>query len=164
MADDLKKELEKQQELMRTKDIYIKRLNAEIQEVKNELKRAEDKLKKQTDKSLGEFMKALAEIFTRVDAGYVDFKDDMSDSRQMSYTLSKFKTTLQLQNIEVMVPNVLENYDIDEMEVTDVIPTANISEEELLKVAYSLEAKSEHPISKAIVEYANERNVALVET
>jgi len=125
MAEDLKKELEKQQELMRTKDIYIKRLNAEIQEVKNELKRSEDKLKKQTDKALGEFMKSLAEIFTRVDAGYVDFKDDMSDSRQMSYTLSKFKTTLQLQNIEVMVPNVLENYDIDEMEVTDVIPTGD---------------------------------------
>ena len=121
MADSV----EKLQELMRTKDIYIKRLNAEIQEVKNELKRSEDKLKKQTDKSLGEFMKSLAEIFTRVDAGYVDFKDDMSDSRQMSYTLSKFKTTLQLQNIEVMVPNVLENYDIDEMEVTDVIPTGD---------------------------------------
>ena len=125
MADDLKKELEKQQELMRTKDIYIKRLNAEIQEVKNELKRSEDKLKKQTDKTLGEMFKSLAEVFTRVDAGYVDFKDDMSDSRQMSYTLSKFKTTLQLQNIEVMVPNVLENYDIDEMEVTDVIPTGD---------------------------------------
>ena len=125
MAEDLKKELEKQQELMRTKDIYIKRLNAEIQEVKNELKRSEEKLKKQTDKTLGEMMKSLAEVFTRVDAGYVDFKDDMSDSRQMSYTLSKFKTTIQLQNIEVMVPNILENYDMDEMEVTDVIPTGD---------------------------------------
>ncbi|MBR5636912.1 MAG: heavy metal translocating P-type ATPase [Pseudobutyrivibrio sp.] len=50
------------------------------------------------------------------------------------------------------------------MKVTDVIPADGISADELLKVAYALEAKSEHPISKAVVEYAGDKGVALVET
>ncbi|MBP5305085.1 MAG: heavy metal translocating P-type ATPase, partial [Lachnospiraceae bacterium] len=37
------------------------------------------------------------------------------------------------------------------MRVTEVIPAEGISESELLSAAYSLEQKSEHPISKAIV-------------
>lgn len=127
MADDLTKQIEEQAQIMRNKDSYIKRLQAQIQEQTNELNRANQKLKQQTDKTVNDMLKALAEIFTKVDAGYVDFKDDMSDSRQMSYTLSKFKTTIQLLNIEVMVPNLLENYDIDSMEVTDVVPTADKS-------------------------------------
>ncbi|SHJ47873.1 heavy metal translocating P-type ATPase [Pseudobutyrivibrio xylanivorans] len=50
-----------------------------------------------------------------------------------------------------------------EMKVTDLIPV-DVSKEELLKVAYALEAKSEHPISRAITEYASERDLELKET
>ncbi len=50
------------------------------------------------------------------------------------------------------------------MKVTDVCPEAGVSEEELLLTAYALENKSEHPISKAIIEYAAEMNVQLLET
>ena len=38
--------------------------------------------------------------------------------------------------------------------VTDVLPAAGISEDELLSLAYSLERKSEHPLAKAVVERA----------
>lgn len=41
--------------------------------------------------------------------------------------------------------------------VTDVIPLTT-SENELISLAYSLESKSEHPLAKAIVEYAKENN------
>lgn len=51
-----------------------------------------------------------------------------------------------------------------EMKVTDITPVADISQEELLTIAYALEAKSEHPISKAITEYASEKNLELKET
>ncbi len=47
--------------------------------------------------------------------------------------------------------------------VTDIIPNDNHSEEELLKYAYALEAKSEHPLGLAIVNYAKENNITLEE-
>ena len=50
------------------------------------------------------------------------------------------------------------------MKVTDVIADGDVTEEELLSVAYALEAKSEHPISRAITEYAVERGIPLSET
>jgi len=50
------------------------------------------------------------------------------------------------------------------MSVTDVIPADTVSAEELLEVAYALEAKSEHPISKAVVEYAVGQKVTLKDT
>lgn len=50
------------------------------------------------------------------------------------------------------------------MQVTDVIPLEEYDKDELLKVAYALEVKSEHPISKAIIEYAVSNNVELLET
>ncbi len=50
------------------------------------------------------------------------------------------------------------------MSVTDVIPADTVSAEELLEVAYALEAKSEHPISKAVVEYAAKQKVSLKDT
>lgn len=50
------------------------------------------------------------------------------------------------------------------MQVTDIIPDDGADKEELLRVAYALEAKSEHPISKAISEYALANNVELLDT
>ncbi|MCR5626962.1 MAG: heavy metal translocating P-type ATPase [Lachnospiraceae bacterium] len=46
-----------------------------------------------------------------------------------------------------------------EPRVTDMIPLNGLLEEELLKNAYSLEVKSEHPLAKAIVMLAKERSV-----
>ena len=51
-----------------------------------------------------------------------------------------------------------------EMKVTDLVPEAGVAKEELLKVAYALESKSEHPISKAVTEYAEELNLVPEET
>ena len=43
--------------------------------------------------------------------------------------------------------------------VTDIIPYNDISKDELLTLAYSLEIKSEHPLAKAIVDKATENNL-----
>ena len=51
-----------------------------------------------------------------------------------------------------------------EMNVTDVLPVGGVSEDELLTIAYALESKSEHPISKAVTDYAGNKNITLEET
>ena len=51
-----------------------------------------------------------------------------------------------------------------EPEVTDILPASGITEEELLKKAFSLEMKSEHPLAKAIVKKAEEIALSPVET
>ena len=48
--------------------------------------------------------------------------------------------------------------------VTDVIPINDISEEELLCLAYSLEIKSEHPLAKAIVTKSQKMNLLVKES
>lgn len=47
-----------------------------------------------------------------------------------------------------------------EPRVTDIIPVEGISEDELLKAAYSLEVKSEHPLAKAVIKRAEEKSIA----
>lgn len=42
--------------------------------------------------------------------------------------------------------------------VTDIIPVENVTEEQLLKLALSIEAKSEHPLAKAILSKSQELN------
>lgn len=46
-----------------------------------------------------------------------------------------------------------------EPQVTDIIPTENVTESELLSLAVSLEAKSEHPLAKAINVYGSEHGI-----
>ena len=50
------------------------------------------------------------------------------------------------------------------MQVTDVIVAEGVAESDLIENAYALEAKSEHPISKAIVEYAEKKQIRLLDT
>ena len=46
-----------------------------------------------------------------------------------------------------------------EPQVTDIIPAENVTESELLSLAVSLEAKSEHPLAKAINVYGSEHGI-----
>ncbi|MBU5429726.1 heavy metal translocating P-type ATPase [Kineothrix sp. MSJ-39] len=46
-----------------------------------------------------------------------------------------------------------------EPKVTDVLPAEGITEEELLTMAYTLEQKSEHPLAKAVLEEAQNRQL-----
>ena len=45
--------------------------------------------------------------------------------------------------------------------LTDIIPADNLTEEELLTLAAALEAKSEHPLAKAITDAAKEKDLAI---
>ena len=47
--------------------------------------------------------------------------------------------------------------------VTDIMPLAGNTEEELLELAYSLESMSEHPLARAVVDYGNERGLQRAE-
>ncbi len=47
-------------------------------------------------------------------------------------------------------------------EVTDIIPENAITKDELISLAYALETKSEHPLAKAIVNYASGNGVKKV--
>ena len=51
-----------------------------------------------------------------------------------------------------------------QMKVTDIVPVDDTFDKELLTVAYALESKSEHPISKAVTQYAFEKEVELKDT
>ena len=46
-----------------------------------------------------------------------------------------------------------------EPKVTDILPAAGVSENELLTLAAALERKSEHPLAKAVLAYTEERNL-----
>ncbi|MBQ6970978.1 MAG: copper-translocating P-type ATPase [Synergistaceae bacterium] len=46
-----------------------------------------------------------------------------------------------------------------EPKVTDIFTSGDYLEEELVKFAYSLEAKSEHPLARAVVAYAKEKGI-----
>ena len=47
--------------------------------------------------------------------------------------------------------------------VTDILPADGIEEEELLAAAYALESKSEHPLARAVVTLAEEKQIAAEE-
>lgn len=50
-----------------------------------------------------------------------------------------------------------------EPRVTDIISAEGFSENELLSLAYSLEAKSEHPLARAVIEYAEKMKLTAYE-
>ena len=49
-------------------------------------------------------------------------------------------------------------------QVTDVVPMGRMSEDEIFKYAYSLECKSEHPLSRAVADEAKKRQISPLET
>ena len=48
--------------------------------------------------------------------------------------------------------------------VTDIIRADGVDENEFLTLAYSLEKQSEHPLSRAIIEYGDEKNISFLPT
>lgn len=50
------------------------------------------------------------------------------------------------------------------LEVSDIIPFQNYSKDELLSLTASAESKSEHPLAKAILEFAKNQNVNIFES
>ena len=78
-----------------------------------------------------------------------------------------FKTAASLEQAgktQIAVLDKTGTVTTGQMKATDICPAEGVSEEELLETAYALESKSEHPISKAVTEYAEKKNSALSET
>ncbi len=50
------------------------------------------------------------------------------------------------------------------LQVSDIIPFQNYSKDEILSLASSAESKSEHPLAKAILEFAKNQNVNIFES
>ena len=68
-----------------------------------------------------------------------------------------FKTAVSLE--EIVVLDKTGTITSGEPRVTDLFPAEEISEEELVRTAYVLEKKSEHPLARAVLEYAKEKGL-----
>ena len=73
-----------------------------------------------------------------------------------------FKTVVSLEKtgkVQIVALDKTGTITEGEPKVTDIIPTNKKSEEELLTVAFSLEKRSEHPLAKAIIEKASQKQI-----
>ena len=73
-----------------------------------------------------------------------------------------FKTAVSLEEagkVEIVALDKTGTITSGEPKVTDMIPAEGISQEELLRLAYALESRSEHPLARAIVDCAKEKGV-----
>ena len=76
-----------------------------------------------------------------------------------------FKTAISLEETgkaNIVVLDKTGTITMGKPRVTDIIPI-NSTENELMKIAYSLELKSEHPLARAVVEKGNELKLSSVE-
>lgn len=77
-----------------------------------------------------------------------------------------FKTAVSLEEtgkISIVALDKTGTITSGEPEVTDIIPADGVTERELLTAAYAVEAKSEHPLARAIVREAVKRGIAAEE-
>lgn len=73
-----------------------------------------------------------------------------------------FKTAVSLEEtgkMQIVVMDKTGTITSGEPKITDILPAAGQDEETLLSLAYALERKSEHPLARAILIYAEEHNV-----
>ena len=71
-----------------------------------------------------------------------------------------FKTAVSLEEagkVEIVALDKTGTITSGEPKVIDMIPAEGISQEELLRLAYALESRSEHPLARAIVDHAKEK-------
>ena len=70
-----------------------------------------------------------------------------------------FKNAVSLENAgrtQIVVLDKTGTITQGQPKVTDLLPAPGVTEEELLRLAYALEQKSEHPLARAILERAQE--------
>ena len=73
-----------------------------------------------------------------------------------------FKTAASLEatgKMDIVALDKTGTITSGEPKVTDILPAAGVSEEELLRLALALEQKSEHPLARAIMQKGEERNM-----
>lgn len=73
-----------------------------------------------------------------------------------------FKTAASLEEtgrIQIVALDKTGTITKGEPRVTDIIPNGETTENELLKAAASLEKKSEHPLAKAVISYAESKSI-----
>lgn len=78
-----------------------------------------------------------------------------------------FKTAAALEatgKTQIVAVDKTGTVTLGQPKITDIVPCDNISDDELLSVAYALEKKSEHPLAKAITDAAHQKNISLKET
>lgn len=78
-----------------------------------------------------------------------------------------FKTAAALEatgKTQIVAVDKTGTVTLGQPKITDIVPCDNISDDELLSVAYALEKKSEHPLAKAITDAAQQKNISLKET
>lgn len=78
-----------------------------------------------------------------------------------------FKTAAALEatgKTQIVAVDKTGTVTLGQPKVTDIVPCDNVSDDELLGVAYALEKKSEHPLAKAITDAAQQKNISLKET
>ena len=77
-----------------------------------------------------------------------------------------FKTAVSLEEtgkMQIVALDKTGTITSGEPKVTDIIPAAGVTEDTLLKCAYALENKSEHPLARAILENAKEEKAGIEE-
>lgn len=75
-----------------------------------------------------------------------------------------FKTAASLEaagRVDTVVLDKTGTVTAGQPKVTDIVPASGVTEAELLTLAASLEAKSEHPLARAILSYAQEHDLAV---
>ena len=74
-----------------------------------------------------------------------------------------FKTAASLEaagKTEIVALDKTGTITSGEPKATDILPADGVSQEELLRLAYALERRSEHPLARAILQAAEERRLA----
>ena len=76
-----------------------------------------------------------------------------------------FKTAAALENCgraQIIALDKTGTVTKGEMSVTDIIPSSDFNKEQLISLSASIENKSEHPIGRAIVRFANENDLKTI--